>query len=183
MNRDDLSKAIEPARERGDCEHTAILLQSSEELPPVLVSFYSLGKSRNGWLVHGSLPGEAENDRHRMTAAGLDVAGLEAVGTMALIEPDLTVSPDEWVKPWSALLQEKLSSGFDAMWFARFPIGPTTNEVDGVLPFETAWTSCFRGRRVVTLCPYIIGGLDDQRLPAHRQQVASVHDQVIGPSI
>ncbi len=174
----DVAEFIEPALERGDCEHTAILLQSVEALPPVLVSFYRMGASRNGWLVHGSLPGEGDRDRERMTTAGLDVGELESSGRMAVIELDLTVSPDEWVRPWSVLLEEKLGSGFDAMWFARFPIGPISADVDGVLPFEAAWMSCFRGRRVVTLCPYIVGEMvEDQRTRNH-DVVAQVHDQV-----
>jgi len=177
-----LAEALEPALERGDCEHTAVLLRSAEALPPVLASFYSLGASRNGWLVHGSLPGQADEDRRHITEAGLDVAGLEAAGRLAVIELDLSVSPDEWVRPWSSLLETKLKSGFDAMWFARFPIGPTDEEVAGVLPFEAAWNSCFRGRRVVTLCPYIVGGLEDDRRTRHRHHVSTVHDQIYDAS-
>ncbi|MEO6349228.1 MAG: MEDS domain-containing protein [Candidatus Limnocylindrales bacterium] len=171
--------AIEPALERGDCEHTAILLQSAEELPAVLASFYRLGRARNGWLVHGSLPGQGATDRQLITDAGIDVVGLEAAGRMAIIELDLSVSPEEWVKPWSELLQDKLSAGFDAMWFTRFPIGPTTTDVAGVLPFEAVWMTCFRGRRVVTLCPYIVGDMDEAYRSVHRGEVSSVHDQVV----
>lgn len=177
-----LTEIVEPALERGDCEHTAILLKSAAALPPVLASFYSLGASRNGWLVHGSLAGEADADRRLMTKAGLDVRGLESSGRMAVIELDLSASPAEWVKPWSALLEEKLGAGFDAMWFARFPIGPTTSDVAGVLPFEAAWMSCFKGRRVVTLCPYIVDGIADGGRAAHRGEVAKVHDQVYEPA-
>ncbi len=182
MNNSTLAEAIEPALERGDCEHTAVLLRSVEALPPVLASFYSLGASRNGWLVHGSLPGQADADRRRITEAGLDVAGLEAAGRLAVSELDLSVSPDEWVKPWSSRLEERLTLGFDAMWFARWPIGPTEDEVAGVLPFEAAWTRCFRGRRVITLCPYIVGGLDDDRRARHRHDVSGVHDQTFDAS-
>lgn len=178
MSTADIVDVIEPALERGDCEHTAILLPNVEALAPVLMSFYSLGASRNGWLVHGSLPGEAAHDRERMTRAGLDVAGLESSGRMAVIELDLTVSPEEWVRPWSVLLQEKLSSEFDAMWFSRFPIGPTSADVDGVLPFEAAWMSCFSGRRVVTLCPYIVGGMAEDQRSRNADLVAGVHHQV-----
>jgi hypothetical protein len=173
-----LVEAIEPALERGDCEHTAVLLRSLEALPPVLASFFSIGASRNGWLVHGSLPGQADADRRQITAAGLDVTGLEAAGRLAVVELDLSVSPDEWVKPWSSLLETKLESGFGAMWFTRFPIGPTDDEVAGVLPFEEAWMSCFRGRPVVTLCPYIVGGLEEDRRARHRHDVSRVHDQI-----
>lgn len=176
-----MADVVEPALERGDCEHTAILLPTVETLPPVLVSFYSLGASRNGWLVHGSLPGEADQDRERMTQAGLDVAGLESSGRMAVIELNLTVSPEEWVRPWSVLLEEKLSSGFDAMWFSRFPIGPTSADVNGVLPFEAAWMSCFSGRRVVTLCPYIFGGMAEDLRIRNRELIAEVHQQVHQP--
>lgn len=181
MSAKTLLEVIEPALERGDCEHTAVLLRSAEDLPPVLASFYSLGASRNGWLVHGSLPGEADTDRHRITEAGLDVAGLESAGRLAMIELDLSITPDEYVTPWSSLLETKLDAGFDAMWFARFPIGPTADEVAGVLPFEAAWMRCFRGRRVVTLCPYIVGGLEEDRRVAHRRDVARQHHQIFEP--
>ena len=182
MTSTSLVDIVEPAVERGDCEHTAVLLQSAEALPPLLASFFTLGASRNGWLVHGSLPGEADADRSRMTQAGLDVTGLETAGRLAVIELDLTVSPEEWVGPWSQLLDAKLESGFDAMWFARFPIGPTDDDVGGVLPFEAAWMSCFRGRRVVTLCPYIVGGLGKNRRVEHRREVSGVHDRIFEPT-
>lgn len=178
MNTAELTAFLQPALERDECEHTAILLQSADALPPVLASFYSLGELRNGWLVHGSLPGEADADRRRMIGAGLDVRRLESSGRMAVIELNLTVSPEEWVEPWSALLQEKMGAGFDAMWFARFPIGPTAGEVAGVLPFEAAWRSCFKGQRVITLCPYIVGGIVDEDRATYRTEVAAVHDEV-----
>ena len=174
-----LTELIEPSIARGDCEHMAALLKSEDELPPLLASFFRLGASRNGWLAHGSLPDEAERDRQRLTAAGLDVAGLEARGQLAILELDLSVSPDEWVKPWSSTLDERLSSGFDALWFARFPIGPTDADVASVLPFEGAWMRCFEGRRVVTLCPYIVGGLGDEGRVEHAQRVGRVHDRVL----
>ena len=179
MTASSIAQLVDPAVKRGECEHTAVLLRSAEELPPVLASFYSLGAARNGWLVHGSLPDESEQDRRRIGEAGFDVAGLEAAGRFAVIELDLTVSPEEWVEPWSSRLDEKLGAGFDAMWFARFPIGPTLDEVGDVLPFEAAWTRCFRSRRVVTLCPYIVGGLHEDRRERHRRQVSSEHDEVL----
>ena len=178
MSASTVADALRPALERGDCEHTAVLLRSAAALPPVLASFYSLGASRKGWLVHGSLPGQADEDRRNVTEAGLDVAGLEAAGRLAVIELDLSASPDEWVKPWSSLLESKLKSGFDAMWFARFPVGPADDDMAGVMPYEAAWMSCFRGRRVVTLCPYIVGGLEDDRGARHRHHVSTIHDQI-----
>ena len=177
-----LIDVVEPAVNRGDCEHTAVLLTSAEALPPLLASFFNFGASRNGWLVHGSLPGEADDDRSRMTGAGLDVAALESAGRLAVAELDLTVSPQEWVGHWSELLDAKLGSGFDAMWFARFPIGPTDDDVAGVLPFEAAWMDRFHDRRVVTLCPYIVVGLGEHRRAEHRREVGSVHDRIFEPT-
>ncbi len=174
-----LSDLIRPTVERGDCEHMAALLRSAEDLPPLLASFYELGAARNGWLVHGSLPGEADGDRQRLEDAGLEVGTLEGRGQFAVLELDLTVSPDEWVKPWSSLLDERLSSGFDALWFARFPIGPTAHEVSQIVPFEAEWMRCFRGRRVVTLCPYIVGGLTQDARSEYAQRVGPVHDRII----
>lgn len=183
MEPSNIADAIEPAIERGDCEHTAVLLRSVEALPRVLASFYSLGMSRNGWLAHGSLPGQADADRRRMTDAGLDIVGLEAIGRLAVVELDLSLSPEDWVQPWSALLETKLTSGFDAMWFARFPIGPTDDEVADVLPFEAAWRSSFQGRPVITLCPYIVGGLEEDRRARRRRDIASVHDRIFEPAV
>jgi hypothetical protein len=165
-----------PARE---CEHMAALIKSAADLPPLLVSFFRLGAARNGWLVHGSLAGEVEADRSRLAEAGLDIEALEAAGQLAILELDLTVSPEEWVDPWSTRLDEKLASGFDALWFTRFPIDPTEDAVSEVLPFEAAWMDRFHGRRVVTLCPYITGGLTGARRASHAARVAAVHDRIL----
>ncbi len=175
----DIESVITPALERGECEHMAALLESIDDLPPLLASFFRLGAARNGWLVHGSLPGAAADDRARLLAAGLDVEELELRGQLAVLELDLSVSPEEWVKPWSDLLDERLASGFDALWFARFPISPTHDKVSDVLPFEAAWMECFRERPVVTLCPYIVAGLDAPQLVDHRTRVRAVHDRLV----
>ncbi len=174
-----LSEILEPALERGACEHMAALIKSADDLPPLLTSFYRIGAARNGWLVHGSLPGEAEADRDRLKGAGLDVDGLESTGQLSILELDLSVTPEEWVQPWSELLDDRLASGYDALWFARFPIGPTASEVADVLPFEGAWMRCFRGRRVVTLCPYIVGAMTSPEREAHAAKVLSAHDRVL----
>ena len=47
-----LSGALAPALDSGTCPHLAVLLRSEEEFAPVVASFYSLGASRGGWLVH-----------------------------------------------------------------------------------------------------------------------------------
>jgi hypothetical protein len=174
-----LSEAIAPAFARRECEHIAAIIKSADELPALLATFYALGAARNGWLVHGSLPDEAATDRERLGGAGVDVACLEATGQLAVLELDLSLTPEEWVAPWSVRLDERLAAGYDALWFSRFPIGPTDRDVAGVLPYEAAWMECFRGRRVVTLCPYISGGIDDRTEPARLERVAGVHDRLL----
>ena len=159
-----------------DCPHIAALIESAEALPAVLVSFHTLGTSRNGWMVQGCLPGMAADDRQKLIAAGLDVAGLEGAGRLGIIELDLSLEPDVWVDGWSQVLNDRLDGGFDAVWFARFPIGPTDDEIAAVLPFEHAWMDRFRDRRMVTLCPYIVGDRGSRPLLAHER--ALVHDEV-----
>jgi hypothetical protein len=157
----------------------AALLQSRDDLPPVLASFYALGAARNGWLVQGSLPGEAHQDRQRLVDAGLDVDALQAAARLSIVELDLTLSPDRWVDRWSEILDARLGAGFKAVWFARFPIGPTDEEVDAVLPFEAAWMDRFRDRPMVTLCPYIVPGTDAAEPHPRVEALQTVHDDVI----
>jgi hypothetical protein len=170
---------VEHVFRRADCEHVAALLKSAEELPPVIASFLSLGAARNGWLVHGSLPGQASADEILLAGAGLDVPGLTARGQLEIMELDLSVTPEEWVQPWSEMLEDRIDAGFDALWFTRFPVYGNDEEIAGVLPFEEAWMGCFKGRRVVTLCPYILTGLSPDTRAGYRQGIGSVHDRVV----
>ena len=73
------------------CPHLAVFLRSADELPELLVSFYSLGVRRGGWLVHRALPAHAEHERHVLTDGGLDVAALEASHQMVIVELDFDV--------------------------------------------------------------------------------------------
>lgn len=95
------------------------------------------------------------------------------------MELDLTLPPEEWVRPWSALLDDRLGAGFDALWFTRFPVGLHAAEIAAVLPYEEAWMRCFGGRRVVTLCPYIYTDMSPDVRAAHLADIASVHDRVV----
>lgn len=164
--------------DQGACPHMAALLRSRDELPRVLASFYGLGARRNGWLWFGSLPGEAQRDRDALIGAGLDVDGLEARGQLTITELDLSVDPLAFVAPWVKRVEAALRDGYDALWFARFPIDPSATAVADVIPFEAAWMNQFRGGRAVTLCPYIVGGLDDHQVAERGQAVGRVHDDV-----
>ena len=162
-----------------DCPHVAALIQSRDDLPRVLCSFFALGAARNGWLVHGSLPGEVDDDRRRLAEAGLDVDRLGRTGQLSIIELDLTLEPEEWVGEWSDLLEARLNAGFAAVWFARFPVGATDSEVQAVLPFEEAWMERFRDRPMVTLCPYIVPAMKKRESPGRAHSFAAVHDDVL----
>ncbi|HVL52987.1 MAG TPA: MEDS domain-containing protein [Vitreimonas sp.] len=162
-----------------DCPHLAALLQSRDDLPRVLCSFFALGAARNGWLVQGTLPGEAEGDRRRLAEAGLDVDRLERTAQLSIVELDLTLDPEAWVDEWSVTLDARLDAGFAAVWFARFPVGAKESEVQAVLPFEEAWMERFRDRPMVTLCPYIVPALKQRQNPAQAYSFAAVHDDVL----
>lgn len=162
-----------------DCPHVAALLQSRDDLPRVLCSFFALGAARNGWLVQGTLPGEVEDHRRRLAEAGLDVHRLETTGQLAIVELDLTVEPEAWVAEWSDTLDARLRAGFAAVWFARFPVGVTDSEVENVLPFEEAWMERFRDRPMITLCPYIVPALKKLESLAQAHSLAAVHDDVL----
>ena len=144
----------------------------------MLASFYALGASRNGWLFFGSLPGEGATDRAALIDAGLGVEDLEARGQLSVVELDLSVDPDAFVAPWAARADAALARGYDALWFARFPIDPSGEAVEAVLPFEAAWMAHFRGGRTVTLCPYIVGGLAEVDVVSRIATVGEVHEQV-----
>lgn len=156
----------------------AALVKSVDELPSVLAHFYRLGASRNGWLAYTSLPGETDYDRARLIAAGLDVIGLEAAGRFVMAEIDLSLEPAAWIRPWIERLNAAVDAGFTAMWFARFPIAPGQEDVAAVRPFEALWMAQFGEQRVVTLCPYIVAGLDEAALTARAREIAQTHDRV-----
>jgi len=82
----------------------AVLLRTPEELYPVLASFYALGAKRGGWIVHRSRPGEVESDRAQLVYAGLNVAELEAAGTLSIVEFDMAETPEQASTRWLAQL-------------------------------------------------------------------------------
>ena len=167
-----LARAIPP----GACPHLAMLLASQDAVAPTLASFYALGAKRNGWLVHRSLAGRADADRAALTAAGLDVARLEAEGRMAFGEVSLDISVHDYVHAWAPQLDAALASGFDAAWWARFPIGPDAAIIERSVEYDAAWDAHFHDKPCVSLCLFIVGDLDRERRAA---QIAVNHDAVL----
>ena len=151
-----------------------MILSRPEEAWPALASFYALGAKRNGWLFHRTV--DADADRAALTAAGLDVARLEAEGRMVFDEISLDISVEDYVHAWEPALEAALARGFDAAWWARFPIGPDAELLDRSTEYEVAWDAHFHDRPCVSLCLFIVGDPERDRRAA---QLAETHDRVL----
>jgi hypothetical protein len=153
-----------------------MLLTTHDEVAPTLASFYALGAKRNGWLFHRSIAGNADADRASLSEAGLDVERLVAEGRMVFSEIDPGISVDEWVHAWEPEMEAALARGFDAAWWARFPIGPDATIIERSVEYDTAWDAHFRDRPCVSLCLYIVGEVErDQRAA----EIAATHDNLL----
>jgi hypothetical protein len=171
-----MDSALETTFPTGACPHVAMLLSSPQEVAPTLASFYALGAKRNGWLFHRSLAGRADCDRSALSAAGLDVETLEAEGRMVFSEIDTGISVDDYVHAWEPEMEAALARGFDAAWWARFPIGPDAEILDRSVEYDRAWDEHFHDRPCVSLCLYIVGDLErDHRMA----EIALTHDAVL----
>jgi hypothetical protein len=177
----DLETPLRDQIDTGWCPHLAMLLRRREEVAPTLASFYALGAQRNGWLFHRSISGEADADRHALTDAGLDVAGLEAQRRMKFGEITLDITPEQWVEFWTPELEGALERGFDAAWWARFPIGPDEEIIARSVAYDRAWDERFHGRPCVSLCLFIVGDLDAPAEQSHVDRLAQTHDAVLVP--
>ena len=165
----------------GSCPHLAVLLKSHDELPAVLASFYALGAKRNGWLAHRSLPGQAELDRQRLSEAGLRVEELEEEGRLEMMEIDPEGPAENSTQRLEEALDRALERGFSAAWYARFAVGPDESAHTAFRPFEDAWDRAFNGRKVVTLCPFVIGELDASTALERMDWLSELHDSVLLP--
>jgi hypothetical protein len=171
-----MDSALESAIPGAACPHVAVLLSTRAEVAPTLASFYALGAKRNGWLFHRSLAGHADEDRASLTAAGLDVAQLEADGRMVFSEIELNISVEDYVHAWEPEFEAALARGFDAAWWARFPIGPDAEIIERSVDYDRAWDDHFHDRPCVSLCLFIVGDLERDHRAA---QLALTHDTVL----
>ena len=156
-----------------------MLLRTESELFPVLASFYALGAKRGGFLVHRAIQGDSAHDRERLIAAGLDVDALEADEQLTIVEIDPDEPPESSPQLWQEVLGRSLSSGYAALWYARFAVGPGEEEFSNILPFERAWAQGFVGQPVVTLCPYIVGALGGAQTIERLGEVSQSHEGVL----
>jgi hypothetical protein len=173
-----LDGALEPELEEGACPHVAVLLRTREELPAVQASFYALGAKRGAWCVHRSLTGEEDADRAALSAAGLDVDGLEASGQFQIAEviPGRT-KPEDYPKRWLEGLEKALSEGRTGLWYSRYIVGPDEKAFEFVEPFEESWDAAFRGQPVVQLCPFLVGDLDAAATLDRLGRVSAMHGE------
>jgi hypothetical protein len=171
-----VDSSLEHAIRPGSCPHLAMLLHRREEVAPTLASFYALGAKRNGWLFHRSLEGNAEADRAELIAAGLDVPRLEAEGRIVFSEIRLDITIEDYVHAWEPEMEAALASGFEAAWWARFPIGPDAAIIERSVAYDTAWDDHFRDRPCVSLCLFIVGDVERDHRAA---QIAATHDTVL----
>lgn len=175
----DVGAALDGDVGTGFCPHLAILVPSAGEVIPALASFYGLGARRNGLLFHRALPGQADADRAALTAAGLDVAALEAGERLVVAEPPPETDAERWARRWVPVLEGALARGFDAVWFSRFPIGPDEDHLAAALAYDRAWDDAFRGRPAVSLCVYIVDDVDEAARARRVASLAPFHDGVV----
>jgi hypothetical protein len=165
------------------CPHLAILLDSLDDVPAAVASFYALGLRRNGWLFHLSLPGQADDDRRRLTANGLDVAGLERDERLEMCEIPITEPPEEWAKPWVPVVERRLARGYDAVWWSRFPVGADDETRFAIaLEYDRHWDAAFHGRPSVSLCVYIVGDLPAGDRARRAEGLRAMHDATLVPA-
>jgi hypothetical protein len=175
----DLERPLAGTFDGGACPHMAILLDSFGDVPSALASFYALGVRREGWLIHRALPGQGEADRQALTAAGLPVADLEAAGRFEMCELPVSDPPETWAEPWVPVVQRQIEAGFDAVWWSRFPVGPDDGLYELALRYDRYWEAAFHGRRAVSLCVYIVGGLDGATRAERVSDLREIHDRTL----
>jgi hypothetical protein len=175
-------RTVEPALARGACPHLAVLLSREDELPAVLASFYALGAKRRGWLVHRTLPGGAERERELLRAAGLEVDAMERDGSLAVHTLDPSEPPEDYGRDFEPALEDALGKGYTALWYSRFAVGAEVAGFETVLAYDRFWERRFHDRPVVTLCPFIVGGLGAPRDFGGFASLAESHDGVVVPA-
>lgn len=179
-----VESALDDALGARKCPHLAMLLRSVQEVHVAQASFYGLGLRRNGWVLHRSNPGRLENDREGLRSAGLDVDALVREGRMVIDETPIHEAPEDWAHRWAAVAEGALLRGFDAVWWTGPPIPAATDVYDLASAYDREWERCIHGRPAVSLCLYIVGGLNEDERRARAEELGEFHDALLmsGPS-
>jgi MEDS: MEthanogen/methylotroph, DcmR Sensory domain len=172
-----IGAALAPELEGGACPHFAVLLRREEEFAPIVASFYSLGAKRRGWLVHRGV--RPDDDRQALAGAGLDVAGLEAERQLAIERLRLDEPPDDLPRRLAPAFDEALDRGLTALWSSHTPVPADSDSFARAMLIERAWEEQFRDLPVVTLCPYIVDGLESTAMLGRMSELADGHDGVL----
>jgi len=77
---------------------------------------------------------------------------------------------------WKARIEAALENGYDAVWWARFPIGPEWDLIARSAEYEEAWDAHFHEKPCVSLCLFIVGDLERERVVP---LLAETHDSVL----
>jgi DNA-binding CsgD family transcriptional regulator len=178
----ELSGPLHEALSGRSCAHLACLLRSTDEVPAAQASFYAVGVRRNGWVLHLALPGRVEEDRAALTAAGLDVADLEAKGQMRVEEWQVEQPPDMWAQRYVAVAQRAIAGGFDAVWWTGYPAGADDDVYRTIVEYDKAWESVIHGRPSVSMCLYVAEGLPAPERQAREAQLGAFHDALLVPA-
>ena len=161
------------------CPHLAMLLRSVQDVHLAQASFYGLALRRNGWILHRSVPGRLEDDRAGLRSAGLDVDALVSEGCMVIDETPIREAPEDWAHRWAAVAEAALLRGFDAVWWTGPPISPSADAYNLALAYDRAWERCIHGRPAVSLCLYIVDGLNEDERRARTVQLGDFHDALL----
>jgi hypothetical protein len=138
-----------------------------------------LGAKRGGWLVHrGAHP---DDDRRALAGAGLDVEGLEADRRLAIEQILFDEPPDSLPRRLDAAFDDALGRGLNALWSSHTPVAADSESFQVAMSIERAWEEHFRDRPAVTLCPYVVGGLDAPAGLERLSQLGAGHDGVLVP--
>ena len=178
----DLAAPLGEALSGRSCSHLAILLRSLDEVPAAQASFYEVGIRRNGWVLHHSLPGRADEERAALTAAGLDVEALERGGRMLVEEWAVTEPPEMWAQRWVAVAQKALARGYEAVWWTGYPVGPDEELYRTLVEYDRAWEACIHGRPSVSMCLYVVEGLPEPERERREAQLGAFHDALLVPA-
>jgi DNA-binding CsgD family transcriptional regulator len=178
----DLRAPLGEALSGRSCAHLAILLRSLDEVPAAQASFYAVGVRRNGWVLHHTLPGRADDERAALTAAGLDVETLEREGRMLVEEWAVSEPPESWAQRFVAVAQKALTRGFDAVWWTGYPVGPEDELYKTLLEYDRAWEACIHGRPSVSMCLYVAEGLPQPERERRETQLGAFHDALLVPA-
>jgi hypothetical protein len=81
-----------------------------------------------------------------------------------------------------AAFDDALGRGFTGLWSSHSPVGSEPGAYERALSIERAWEERFGARPVVTLCPYVVEGLDAVAAMGRFADLAGHHDGVLVPS-